>query len=73
MRRILRHSKTLPAVIVTAEREWERRAELGDAHDYLDVEIERRDRRAKEEAAAREGKGRESGMGHCERTARERA
>jgi hypothetical protein len=33
---------------------------VGDAHeDYLDVRIERRDRRAIEEAAAGEGRGRE--------------
>ncbi|KAJ6549306.1 hypothetical protein DFH09DRAFT_1281488 [Mycena vulgaris] len=42
---------------------------LGDAHeDYLDVDIERHARRAIEEAAAKEGRGRESGLGHCERT-----
>jgi hypothetical protein len=51
---------------------WERHAWLGDAHeDCLDVEIQRRDRTAIEEAAAGEGRGRESGVGRCERTCEE--
>jgi hypothetical protein len=47
--------------IVTAEREWERIAARW-YEDYLDAEIQRRNRREIEEAAAGEGRGRESGV-----------